>query len=46
MEVTREAILVLKRQIDELRGRRPRFGLKHKRGHSAPKSDQKKPEES
>jgi hypothetical protein len=46
VEVTYEAILVLKRQIDELRARRPRFGLKRKRGRSGPKSDPKKSEES
>jgi hypothetical protein len=36
VEVTYEAILELRRQIDQLRARRPRLGLKRKKasGHS------------
>ena len=38
VEVTYEAILELKRQIDELRARRPRLGLRRKKGPSKPGS--------
>jgi hypothetical protein len=42
VEVTYEAILELKRQIDELRSRRPRLGLRRKKGPSKPDSGEKK----
>jgi hypothetical protein len=44
VEVTYEAILELKRQLDELRTRRPRFGLRHKRGRGKPKPGEEKAE--
>jgi hypothetical protein len=41
VEVTYEAILELKRQIDELRSRRPRLGLKRKKGPAKPDAGDK-----
>jgi hypothetical protein len=46
VEVTYEAIVLLKRQIDELRARRPRFRSKRKREPSNPKTDPKTSDES
>jgi len=44
VEVTYEAILELKRQLDELRARRPRFDLRRKRVRGKPKSGEDKGE--
>ena len=44
VEVTYEAILELKRQLDELRARRPRFGLRRKHGRDRPKRGEEKGE--
>lgn len=46
VEVTYEAILTLKRQIDELRARRPRMGLKRKHRRAKPKSGEEQGEDS
>jgi hypothetical protein len=46
VEVTYEAILTLKRHVDELRARRSRFGLRRKGKRSGPKSDEKSSDES
>jgi hypothetical protein len=43
VEITYEAILELRRQIDELRARRPRLGLKRKKGRGHSKSDDNRP---
>jgi hypothetical protein len=40
VEITYEAILELRRQIDELRARRPRLRLKRKKGRGHSKSDE------
>jgi hypothetical protein len=42
VEITYEAILLLKRQVDELRARRPRFSTKRRREHRRKTDDGKR----